>query len=292
MEGLEEDGNDAAGRPIGQSDTVTAARGGKDTAPVAGARAWNQPAAADAATESASSPPPAAANEPPAAEDVQEPASAAPSASTQVHAVSEGEHLSAIAVRYDFSDSNTIWRAPANEELRTARPDPHQLVEGDLVAIPEKQVTAYDVATGRRHKFVIRLERLKVRLRILDWSGKPIVGASGTITIGSESRGVTTDGEGVLVTDVPRDCTRGTIEIGGYSYELTIGGLAPASEIRGQVARLTNLGYWRGFDGDLSDPADLRLAIALFQNEHGLDPTGDADEAFTRKLAQVHDEKD
>jgi hypothetical protein len=72
---------------------------------------------------------------------------------------------------------------------------------------------------------------------------------------------------------------------------LGIGALLPATELAGQAARLMNLGYWFGSDQVLEDPEALKLAIQLFQRDHGLEVTGEADDRLIEALNDVHDGK-
>lgn|SRR5512133_1594156 len=207
------------------------------------------------------------------------------------HEVTEGEHISAIAARHGFPRFQLIWDARANAGLRNQREDAHQLLAGDHLAVPNTAPPPkYERSTGAVHTFVVNVEKLKLRFKILDLVGKPVSGASCSLVAGGRID-TSTDGEGVAVVPIPRDCVSAQLEIAGLSYTLAVGALGPIDDPSSQAARLLNLGYWYGDELELSDGAALALAIELFQKEYGLHITGDADAEFARKLHSVHDGK-
>jgi hypothetical protein len=207
-----------------------------------------------------------------------------------IHKVEQGEHLSAIAAQYGFKSFIPIWNADENAHLRAVRNDPHQLLPGDEVVIPEKRpMQPFKRQTGASYTFKVYREKLNVRLKVVDLAGKPMAGVSAKLTAGDDAKDLKTNSDGVLESPVPGKCTSGTLSIGDASYDLGIGALDPTSEPSGQAGRLMNLGYWYGDDDDLDDPDALRLAIQLFQSKNGLDVTGVADSDFIRKLDAVYD---
>lgn len=207
----------------------------------------------------------------------------------QIHVVSAGEHASSIAARYGFPDFETIWAIDANTRLRELRKDPHQLVEGDQVVIPGQQRVAYKRVTGSTHEFRVKVEKLKLRLKLCNTKQEPLPNTPCKLSLGRGIEELMTDGDGMLEVPVPRDCDTGTIEVDERQYRLRVGALEPITTYQGQVARLMNLGFWYGDDDDREDPEALALAIELFQAEQGLNATGEADMAFTDALARLHD---
>jgi hypothetical protein len=203
----------------------------------------------------------------------------------------DGEHLSAVAYKHGFANFETLWNAPDNGALRASREDPHQLLNGDNVVIAPKRPKTFDRATSARHTFTVHVEKLKLRLEVLDATGKSIAGVSGTLVVDGTETDVTTDGDGVLAVDVPRNAKTSTLELDGGRYTLAIGALSPISEPAGQAGRLMNLGYWYGADDELDDLEALELAVELFQNDRGLTPTGERSSDFVDLLAQAHDNK-
>ena len=208
----------------------------------------------------------------------------------QVHVVMEGEHLSAIALKHGFRSFIPIWNASENAKLRAVREDPHQLLPGDEVVVPDKQPAKPFVRKpGASYKFVVYVEKLKLRLEVVGLDGAPSVGTTGTLTINGIAGDVTTDGDGVITAAVPSDCTSATLQLGEAQYEIAVGALAPISESAGMAGRFTNLGYWYGDDDDANDTEALALAVELFQADHGLDITGNVDADIIQQLDQAHD---
>ena len=66
-----------------------------------------------------------------------------------------------------------------------------------------------------------------------------------------------------------------------------IGHLDPVEEPSGQMARLTNLGYYLGPEGEI-DAHQLRSAIEEFQCDHSLPVDGKCGSQTQAKLKQVH----
>ena len=206
-----------------------------------------------------------------------------------IHKVEQGEHLSSIAAQYGFSSFIPIWNADENAHIRQVRDDPHQLLPGDEIVIPETRPAKFSRKTGASYSFKVYVEKLKVRLKLLDFMGQPRAGLTAKVNCGDEPKDITTDGDGVLESGMSRDCTAGTLAVDEATYDLAIGALDPVSEPSGQAARLRNLGYWYGSDDDVLDPDALKLAIQLFQGKNGLPVTGEADADFITKLDSVHD---
>jgi hypothetical protein len=209
------------------------------------------------------------------------------------HIVESGEHISAIAVRYGFSNYRAIWELEANERLRALRKDPHQLAPGDKVTIPNTVCSVHERSTGATHTFVVYVEKLKLRLRLRNLHQKPLADVAVKLTVGGATIDLVSDQSGLVATPVSRDCVTGKLQLGdGYEYSLAIGALGPIEERSGLVARLTNLGFWYGSDDQPDDPDALRLAVELFQSDQGLKPTGEVDSDFVQRLGQVHDCKE
>jgi hypothetical protein len=186
--------------------------------------------------------------------------------------VEDGQHLSAIAERYHFGNMETLWNAPENAGLRAVREDPHQLLPGDQVVIPKVRKARFVRPSGQMHEFVVHVEKLKLRLKVLDFLGEPISNEEGTILVEGQEIAARTDGDGMLEVRIPGNAAKATLSLGPHEFELKIGGMAPVSESSGVQARLNNLGFWAGAsdpDDDATPPqADLPTAIDQFRSLH------------------------
>jgi hypothetical protein len=109
-----------------------------------------------------------------------------------------------------------------------------------------------------------------------------------------------TDGDGLLESPIPATATEGRLRLWwgedtspGSAHEilLKIGQLEPTERLRGIQARLNNLGFRCGSVDGVPNPA-TEAALRDFQQRHGLDVTGQADAATSRKLEQLHDHRE
>src|SRR5262245_43928474 len=114
-----------------------------------------------------------------------------------VHRVKQGEHLSSIAERWGFEQFETIWQAPENAALRERR-DPHVLLPGDELVIPEKGGKSVAIGTGQRHTFVVRRSRLELVVALEGILGAPQADRPVEVEVDGEVTPLTTDGAGRL----------------------------------------------------------------------------------------------
>lgn len=206
----------------------------------------------------------------------------------QDHTVAHGEGLSSIAETYGFSPDR-IWKDPANEELRRARPDPEVLAAGDVVVIPDRVAKEVQAPTGRRHTFrrvgVPALFSLKLTSATGPRAGEPYV-----LEVGDRRFEGTTDEHGVIRHYVPPAARSALLTLGtaGERFDIEIGGMDPLSELSGVQKRLNNLGFACGeADGALN--AATAAALRQFQASRGLEATGTPDAATLRALTLAHD---
>jgi N-acetylmuramoyl-L-alanine amidase len=181
----------------------------------------------------------------------------------------------------------TLWKLPANRELRLARKTPGQLVVGDRVTIPDREIKEVPAATDARHYFVKRGVPAKLRL-VVEYEDMPVSNSDYVLVVdGSFERG-TTDQQGLLEAFIPPNASGGSLEINGLHFELQLGALDPHSEDLGIQLRLANLGFYHGALDGLIGPQS-RAAIATFQQRVGLPATGQLDDATRQMLLHRHD---
>ena len=204
-----------------------------------------------------------------------------------VHTVEQGEHLSSIAAKYGFQKVATIWEHPDNAGLKSQRKNPHILLPGDKVVIPDKQRKEESRGTTKLHSFQLAGEKLKLKLALRDINDKPRSGVKCTLIVEKESKVVTSDGDGIITTDIPKTARTGKLVLPDLEIPLLIGHLDPVEEQSGQVARLNNLGYEAG-DPQKPDKEIFRCAVEEFQCDQKISITGDCDPATQAKLKSVH----
>jgi hypothetical protein len=201
----------------------------------------------------------------------------------RVHRVRRGEHLSGVAASYGFDDYAVVWNRPENAALRAARRHPHVLQPGDEIWIPERVDRPASRPTGAHHRFAVDASPLELRLRILDFKGRPIAGVSCALDAAPRA----TDGDGAVKAPVAKSAEQSSLLLRGVTRRLAVGDLDPVGADDGCTARLFNLGYLLD---PLAVPGDdeARIAIEDFQADHGLPLTGELDAATRAKLEAAH----
>jgi len=210
------------------------------------------------------------------------------------YTVKQGDHLSSIAKDFGFSDYKTIWNHADNAELKQLRQNPNVLFPGDIVHIPDHEHRLEPKPTEVRHKFISHQPTLRLRLVLEDLFEKPIANAECDLLLGSETRQVTTDGDGKIDEKIKPDTKTAQLVIKDPQtpfqqtvFPIKIGHLDPIDEITGQVARLENLGYFPG-DPSGSDKADFQSAVEEFQCDQGLTVDGKFGPETQAKLKEVY----
>jgi hypothetical protein len=198
-----------------------------------------------------------------------------------------------IAAEFRFDDWKAVWNLPQNKELRDKRPDPSVLLPGDEVFLPDPKPLVFTLATGQRHRIVVKRPKVQIRPQVLHMDATPIAAAKYTLTPANKPLEGQTDGDGWLEQRIPygrrefvltvnlSDEPEGPI----FDWRLAIGCLDPVDTPSGLQQRLSNLGYWPAGE---SNPAVLPFGLRAFQEDHDLDATGEADQATCDKLKEVH----
>lgn len=204
-----------------------------------------------------------------------------------VHTIGKGESLASIAKENGFL-WRSIWDHGNNAELKAARRNPNQLVEGDVLFIPEKCRKQIGRPVDTRHKFKRRGEPTRLKLQLQDL-GKPRRNVAYTLAFGDAVIHGTTDGEGKIDQPIPGETKIATLTLGDGSevYQVVIGELDPVDQLTGVQHRLNNLGFdCGGEDGELGEAT--RDALRRFQRANALDESGEPDQATKAKLVELH----
>jgi hypothetical protein len=202
------------------------------------------------------------------------------------YTVQQGDHLSGVAEAEGFDDYTVVWNDPGNADLQQQRTDPHVLVPGDALTIPEVKATpTADKPTGAKHTFTITRTPLKVRLKVLDRAAKPLKNAGVTVN----GAALTTDGTGLVETAIDKSATGATLQAPDTTFTLDVGSINPADDTSdaGYRARLFNLGFlWDPTATDTSD--EMTIALQDFQAEYSLTISGELDDATKAQLSQTY----
>jgi N-acetylmuramoyl-L-alanine amidase len=210
----------------------------------------------------------------------------------KVHVVERGDCLSKIARQYGFADYRVIWNAPENDALREVRRDPNVLFPGDEVTVPDREDKTFSCASERTHTFRVKLPPAMLRIVMCDNTGAPLKNEDYRIEYGGDGRAGKTDGSGLLKEKVPATIRDVTLRIRHYVLELAVGDLDPMTDVgddglSGICARLHNLGYDPGPAGD-EVTERLEAALAMFQRDQELEPTGEPDDDALAALREAH----
>jgi N-acetylmuramoyl-L-alanine amidase len=205
-----------------------------------------------------------------------------------LHRIVQGECAVTLGAKYGF-DWHTIWDHPQNEKLRTKRRNPHVLMPGDTVYIPEVQGKTLGRPSDARHYFCLKSGKELLRVRLLDELGRPRAGLNYEMEVEGAWRKGVTSAQGEIREWLRPGVAEAKFYLGDEGEELPvrIGHLDPADELSGAQARLANLGYEVGaIDGVLGP--ETKVALSEFQHAYSLEPTGALDDATAARLIDLH----
>ncbi|MDC0666221.1 peptidoglycan-binding domain-containing protein [Nannocystis radixulma] len=201
--------------------------------------------------------------------------------------IQPGDTMVSIAHAHGYRRWENIYRHPHNAELRGRCPNPAVLQPGATLFLPEKGTGAFTGEVDRRHKFRVKALKAWLRFTVGDQE-RVFAGARYRVTVAGGDHEGTTGPDGLIALQVPPDArsARVTVWLGGdeqIEWNVRIGHLDPPGSRAGVRSRLANLGY----DVDETDER-LARAVAAFQHDHDLPPSGELDAPTTARLLAVH----
>ena len=205
------------------------------------------------------------------------------------HSVSQGECMTSIAVDAGHFWKK-LWELGENRELREKRKDPNALLPGDQVEVPPIEEKEESRGCNARHGFRRLGVPSKIKVRCL-FFGEPLANCAYRLDIDGVLREGDTDDQGIVEAAIPPQAETGRLFVtdeDGDEHEIpfSIGGLDPLDTISGTKGRLDNLGYSCGtIDGEDND--EFQAALKRFQEDQGLEISGDPDEATRERLKEL-----
>lgn len=204
------------------------------------------------------------------------------------YVVRQGDYLLKIAHQLGF-DPDTVWSDAKNTELAKKR-DPNMLQPGDVLYVPEEPPKPeISVNEGDAHDFQAHVPEVVVSFVLRDAEG-PIVDEPWIVKgLGDPVEG-TTGGDGCVsftATVLTREVEL-VLKNRNVKYPVLIGDMDPLDEPSGVKKRLDHLGFR---DPDAKEGADEVLSPAViqaFQAAHGLEATGEIDDATRAAIEDAH----
>jgi len=213
------------------------------------------------------------------------------------YVLQQGDCLTSIAEQHGFRDWRHIYNDARNAEFRKKRPNPNVAFPGDRLFIPDFQEKEEKIASGRRHEFQLNAERVRLRVALRDSHNQPYVGKRFRLVADGKTVEGLTDSQGMVERPIRAGLAKAELTFwpedpelppGPIVWTLQLGFLDPVDETQGAQARLNNLGYRCGrVDGDLG--LKTEAALKHYQDEHGLQVTGELDTATRDSLCECHD---
>lgn len=211
------------------------------------------------------------------------------------HRAAAHEDIPRIAALEGIRDAEAVYQHPDNEELRGKRPNPNQLVEGDIVKVPAKDAEPLRLTTGQLHEIRLKSRPTqKLRLHVL--LDRPCLYE---LVVGAESFRGALDESRLIEHDVSVLADSGTLKVKlgdgpphrEIEWEVSLGTMEPVEEAKGLQARLFNLGFDpQGIDGKIGEKT--KAAIRAFQLYSGLEASGEVNDETRAELLKHHDDGD
>ncbi len=241
------------------------------------------------------------------------------------YVVRDGDCISSIA-KQSGHFWETIWNDAGNSELKSVREDPNVLLPDDRVTIPELTPKQEGGATEEHHRFRRKGEPAMLRMRLVEppeeeeapqesaeesagsdpdavnsgdpqpeyppEEDRPRADVPYVLDIDGVRQEGTTDADGRIEAPIPGNARRGKLILNPgteeeETIELRLGAVGPITELSGVKQRLHNLTFDCG-DVNEQETPELEAALRAFQQKHGLEVTGRADQATRDKLVEAH----
>lgn len=217
----------------------------------------------------------------------------------RAYIIGRGEDLQSIAARLGF-DPNEVWNADDNRELRELRNSPQVLAPGDVLYVPDVEQEELMVTAKTTNEYTADIDYLNVGLKLGVGDGEARADEPYEIYGLSETLTGSADGDGCINVEVPAHVRQLYVyfpeqETGA---RVRLGDLDPASDEEGIRTRLFNLGYLpsdeilgpRMANVQTRDQreADLAMAVRHFQQDAGIEPTGELDDETRAAIRDRH----
>lgn len=190
---------------------------------------------------------------------------------SETYTVQPGDYMEIIADKFAFRDYRLIYDHANNQAFKKLRPNPHILLPGDKVFIPDKDPGDEAAEADKKHKFVLKTPKIRLILRI-HRNGKPFAKHKYALKVGKKTFSGTTPADGLIQHDIPIGEPTADLTFPGkpsYTRKLKLGFLHPITVTSGVQMRLNNLGFGCG-PANGSPSSAYTSALQAFQKQHSL----------------------
>jgi N-acetylmuramoyl-L-alanine amidase len=200
------------------------------------------------------------------------------------YTVKQGDCIHSIASQKGFFP-DTLWNHADNKALKDLRKDPHVLLPGDVVAIPDKRLKEVSKPEEKRHRFRRKGVPKEMRVQLLEGDA-PIKNTLCKVKVEKSDLEVTSDGEGWLKIPIPPQTGKVRIQLpAGQEFELSLGNLDPVDQISGVQGRLHALGYYEGAINGQMTP-ETKDALKAFKAARGIPVSSAIDDQTKNALVK------
>jgi hypothetical protein len=204
----------------------------------------------------------------------------------KTHEVQQGECMASIAALHEVASWRQIYYHACNEALRSKRPDPFTLKQGDIVQIPDLEWLRRVCATGKTHIFGHKAPpplAALIHLRFDMSEPQLYANTRYELTVDGQVLEGFTGSDAQLHHAVPLEAKKAKLELWIYGdeedpqvWEVDLRHLDPMDTVSGMKGRMLNLGYLAPEDttelgDDLDDEA--QQAMQAFAATSKLDPS-------------------
>lgn len=209
------------------------------------------------------------------------------------YVIRQGDTLLRIALAKGM-EPERIWDEAKNKKLKEIR-DPDILAPGDILHIPPPPAPSLSLAPQTSNRYRAKVPEVEVEI-IFHGEAGPLANEAYKVT-GIEEDPIegTLDGTGTFKKKVPVFLEHFTIAFPEREIEHTVwpGHLDPLDVTSGVLQRLLHMGHGpiaqkKGDPFVFTDTDAEKAAVSGFQDAHGLEKTGFADEKTQEKLKKKH----
>jgi N-acetylmuramoyl-L-alanine amidase len=208
------------------------------------------------------------------------------------YVIRQGDCTGSLGARFGVQ-ADALWSHPKNSALAETRPNREVLAPGDILYVPDTEPTGLPIHAHASNRYRARVPTTTLSLVIREGGVALANERCSVIGAGPQPIDASTDGDGRLNLTLPLHVREITVIVvdRNLACPVRIGHLNPATENSGVRQRLAQLGRLPRFgleNGEDADDEIVRAALRRFQEEHGLEPSGENDAATAARLVLVH----